>query len=500
MGLLKSCAGTAQLDEHEAQLYDSGVHPRADLVSGPVKRHVRAPSTIRGALVAGFVTVFIIWAFSAYDLVRGLTQLETRAEETRTSFVRGEQVLSTIRTSVLLGSVYLRDALVDSTAITRQYYRDELKQIRDDIGVRLPAYAQSVHSPLERQQWALLQTDLDDYWAQLEVVFGPEMPRNSVDAAAFLRQKVVPRRDRILRILDRLAALRAIAAQRHEIENSLLYVEVRQRLLQIGGLAILLGLVVAAVATWHVGCLEREIVRQRTVDLQNRRDLERLSARLVSAQEEERRVIARELHDEVGQALTAIRMELSVAHREMQPGSRAASLLAGARSIAESALHSVRDISQLLHPSMLDDLGLPDTIDTYLRAFSKRTGIRTQLVHEQMDERLPPDVEVCVYRIVQEALTNIAKHSSARTCVVHMVRRDSSLQLVVEDDGRGIDPGAQSGSTRRGLGIIGMRERAAGLAGTFSFHSRDEGGTRVVVLLPLLPAAASSPVPDRLAG
>jgi two-component system sensor histidine kinase UhpB len=310
----------------------------------------------------------------------------------------------------------------------------------------------------------------------------------------------VPRRDRILRILDRLGALRAMAAQRNEVENSLLYAEVRQRLLQIGGLAILLGIVVAVVATWHVGRLEREIDRQRTVDLQNKRDLERLSARLVSAQEEERRAIARELHDEVGQALTAIRMELGVAHREMQPGSRGASLLAGARSIAESALHSVRDISQLLHPSMLDDLGLPDTIDTYLRAFSKRTGIRSQLVHERMEERLPPDIEVCVYRIVQEALTNIAKHAGARNCTVRLVRRDASLQLVVEDDGRGIDPGVQSGTTRRGLGIIGMRERAAGLAGTFSIRPRDEGGTRVVVSLPLQPAAASSPVPDRLAG
>ena len=467
-----------------------------------MKRHVRAPSTIRGALIAGFVAVFALWTFSAYDLTRGLTELEARVAEARTSFVRGEQVLSTIRTSVLLGSVYLRDALVDTGAITRQYYRDELKQIRNDIGVRLPAYAQDVHSPMERQQWALLQTELDDYWASLDVVFGPDMPRNSVDAATFLRQRVVPHRDTILRILDRLAALRGVAGQRHEVEMSLLYGEVRQRLLDMGGLTMLIGIVVALLATWYVGRLEREIDRQRGIDVQNRRDLERLSARLVSAQEEERRVIARELHDEVGQALTAIKMELGVAHREVHTGSRAANSLAGARAIAESALQSVRDMSQLLHPSMLDDLGLPDTLDTYLRAFSKRTGIRGQFLHERMEDRLPPDVEVCVYRIVQEALTNIARHSGARSCAVRLVRRDQALQVAIEDDGHGIGPdAAPAGPARRGLGIIGMRERAASLAGSFSIDPRKGGGTRVTVMLPLQPSGiVPFPRPDRLAG
>ncbi len=478
------------------------MHARVERPSGTVTRHVRAPSTIRGALVAGFVAVFALWAFSAYDLVRGLTELEARVADARTSFIRGEQVLSTIRTSVLLGSVYLRDALVDTGSITRQYYRDELNQIREDIGVRVPAYAQDVHSPLERQQWALLQTELDDYWASLDVVFGPDMPRNSVDATAFLRLRIVPRRDTILRILDRLTALRSVAEQRHQVETSLLYGEVRQRLLDIGGLAILLGIVVALLATWHVARLEREIERQRAIDVQNRRDLERLSARLVSAQEEERRVIARELHDEVGQALTAIKMELGVAHRDVRTGSRTADSLAGARAIAESALQSVRDISQLLHPSMLDDLGLPDTIDTYLRGFSKRTGIRAHLVHERMDERLPPDVEVCVYRIVQEALTNVAKHSAATACAVRLVRRDEALQVTVEDDGRGLEPGTgQSGRVRRGLGVIGMRERAASLSGTFSIANRREGGTQVLVSLPLHPqGVVPFPSSERLAG
>jgi signal transduction histidine kinase len=463
---------------------------------------MRTPSTIRGALVVGFLAVFALWTFSAYELVRGLIQAEQRVTEARDSFIRGEQTLATIRTSVLLGSVYLRDALIDTGSITRQYYRDELNQIRADIGQQLPAYVSGVHSPLERQQWALLQTELDDYWASLDIVFGPDLPRSSVDAASFLRRHVVPRRDTILRILDRLAALRSVAEQRHQVETSLMFAEVRQRLFNTGGLSLFIGILVAVLATLHVGRLEREIDRRRAIDAENRRDLERLSARLVSAQEEERRVIARELHDEVGQALTAIKMELGVAHRDVAGDSRARSSLAEARAIAESALQSVRDMSQLLHPPMLDDLGLPDTLDTYLRAFSKRTGIRAQLTHERMDERLPADVEVAVYRIVQEALTNVLKHARATSCTVRLMKRDDQLQLTIEDDGWGLEAAARAVAAERpGIGVIGMRERAASLGGTFSMTTREEGGTRVAVRLPLTPSTiVPFPSVERRAG
>jgi signal transduction histidine kinase len=463
---------------------------------------MRPPSTIRGALAVGFAAVFALWTFSAYDLLRGLTQVEERVTEARDSFIRGERVLSTIRTSVLLGSVYLRDALVDTGAITRQYYRDELNQIRDDISQLLPAYVSRVQSPLERQEWALLQTELDDYWSSTDVVFGSDMPRSAGGSAAFLRQEIVPQRDKILRILDRLAALRSVAEQRHQVETSLMYGEVRQRLANTGVLSILLGIVVAVLATWYVGRLEREIERQRQVDIQNRRDLERLSARLVSAQEEERRVIARELHDEVGQALTAIKMELGVAQRGVPVDSREAGSLAEARTIAESALQNVRDMSQLLHPSMLDDFGLPETVQTYLRGFSKRSGVRAQITTERMDERLPADVEVGLYRIVQEALTNVLKHANASTCTVRLVRRDDHVHLTIEDDGRGIEGVVDSSvAARRGLGIIGMRERAASLAGTFSIRNRAEGGTHISVRLPLTPPGVLPfPATERRAG
>jgi signal transduction histidine kinase len=261
--------------------------------------------------------------------------------------------------------------------------------------------------------------------------------------------------------------------------------------LAIGSVAIVAGLLVAWFATRHVRRLHREIERQRLAEQQSRLDLERLSARLVTAQEEERRSLARELHDAVGQALTAIKMGVGVGLRGIERDSRAKASLEEARALAESTLQSVRDLSQLLHPSILDDFGLPEAINGYLRNFSRRTGIRTQLTTERMDDRLPGDVEVAVYRIVQEATTNVARHSGATVCTIALGRREGTLQLTIEDDGRGIDSTrADAPDARRGLGLIGMRERAQALSGTFTISNRAEGGTRIVVRVPLLEEVA----------
>lgn len=454
-------------------------------------RPFRPTFSIRGALICGFAVVFGLWLFSGYELVRSLRGLEMEVNAARESFARGERTLSTVRTSVLLGSIYLRDALIDVQPTARKYYRDELTRIRTEIDRLLPAYLPSVESPVEREDWARLQMALDDYWNARDVVLAADTPRNSLEAAALLRRRVVPTRDTVLQIVDRLSALQQASQRRHDAETSLLYTAVRGRLLSIGSVAIILGLFVALVASRHVGQLEREIERQRQSEQQNRRDLERLSARLVTSQEEERRRLARELHDEVGQALTAIKVEMGVALRSLSGDSRARGSIEEARSITETTLQNVRDLSQLLHPSMLDDFGLPEALTAYLRNFSKRTGIVARLNDGELDGRLPPEAEVTVYRIVQEALTNVARHSGARSCDVALTRRDGLLELAIEDDGRGIGSmPARLLEVRRGLGLIGMRERAQALGGTFNIENRTNGGTRILVRLPLHQGAA----------
>jgi signal transduction histidine kinase len=464
-------------------------------------RPARRISTIRGAIVAGFTIVFALWMLSGYELVRSLRDTEQRLAAAQDSIARGEEVLTTVRTSVLLGSIYLRDALIDTSAERRAYYRSELNKIRSDVERVLPAYLPQVESPLERTHWTTLQAELEKYWASREVAFAPETPRTSGEAAVILRNRVVPARESIFAIIDSLSALQRASRDRYEADASHLHSEAEARTITLAAVGIIIGLAVAIVAGRHVGRLEREIERQALAERHNRRDLQRLSARLVTAQEEERRSLARELHDAVGQALTAIKMEMGVALRAVGPDARARAALEDGRALAESTLQSVRDLSQLLHPSMLDDFGLPEALGAYLRGFSKRTGIRAQFTHERMEDRLPSELEVCVYRIVQEALTNVARHSGASSCTVAVVRREGALHVTIDDDGRGVDTKIiHASDRRRGLGLIGMRERAQALGGTFVVENRPEGGARVAVRLPALSPIAPSTHEHQLAG
>ena len=164
------------------------------------------------------------------------------------------------------------------------------------------------------------------------------------------------------------------------------------------------GLLIAFFAIRAVGRLDARVREQHRHEVEQKRELARLSSKLLQAQEDERRRIARELHDEIGQSLGALKLELAVAERIM-PEVSIDEVLAEARSITDRTLQTVRDLSQLLHPAMLDDLGLPDTADWYLRAFSRRTGIASELSIDRLEERLAPEVEMCTYRVIQEAVT-----------------------------------------------------------------------------------------------
>ena len=140
---------------------------------------------------------------------------------------------------------------------------------------------------------------------------------------------------------------------------------------------------------------------------------------------------------------------------------------------------------------------MPETLSAYIRAFSQRSDIRVDQSHDGVPRRLPTDVEVCLYRIVQEALTNVARHSDARGARVVLVWRDDVVRAIVEDDGRGLPQETEGIGHTRGLGIIGMRERAQSLGGQFVIMNRAEGGTRVVASVPVSTVPAEA---ERLAG
>jgi len=428
-----------------------------------------------------------LWIATGYELFRNLTEGERRVNEMHAAFVRGEDMLTTIRTSVLLGSIYLRDALVD-TAGSREEYREELRKFRSDIEQRVKALAEGPVLSIDPAELQPLREALDGYWETLDLFLGPDAPQTFVQGTGVLRRRVVPARTNVLSVVDRLTELQRAAERQREADASDLYNDARIRFVQISVATLVIAALVSAFVLRRVDRLERELQQRRAVEAQNRRDLERLSARLVDAREQERRALARELHDEVGQALTALKMEVGVALRAAPADPKVRGPLEEARAIAETTLFAVRDLSQLLHPSILDDFGLPETLKAYVLGFSKRTSIRADLKLSGLESRLPEGVEVAVYRIVQEALTNVSRHSRATICSIAIERESSVLRVVIEDDGGGM-PGDDTVSMSRGLGVIGMRERAQSLSGTFAIERRERGGTRVSVVIPLTPQA-----------
>jgi len=203
--------------------------------------------------------------------------------------------------------------------------------------------------------------------------------------------------------------------------------------------------------------------------------------RVVEAQELERRRLARELHDETGQALTSILLGLKALEERIDdPSSRAAT--AELRELVVSTLQDVRRLAVELRPSALDDFGLVAALERLTASFSEQTGIAVDFQTALADERLPEEVETALYRIVQESLTNVVKHARARRVSILLARKNSAVKAVVEDDGQGFDPAEQADD---GFGLVGMRERLALLGGRLEIESGRGGGTTVAAEVPV---------------
>ncbi len=195
----------------------------------------------------------------------------------------------------------------------------------------------------------------------------------------------------------------------------------------------------------------------------SRHELEALSARLVDAQEEERRAISRELHDEVGQTLGALLVDVGQLSK-LAPSDDGIlqRQIAGIKSAAETAVKSIRDMALLLRPPMLDDLGLIPALEWQGREISRRGEMEVDVQSDNVSEQLPNDTKVCIYRLVQEALNNAATHSAAKHARVSAAQTEESIRVEVIDDGHGF-----AADRVRGMGILGMEERVKRLAGVF---------------------------------
>jgi signal transduction histidine kinase len=234
-------------------------------------------------------------------------------------------------------------------------------------------------------------------------------------------------------------------------------------------------------------------VRARTRELEEQSNQVReLSWRLLTSQDEERRHIARELHDSAGQTLTVL--GISLAQLLQKTGRNAPELATEAEQIQETVqqLHrEIRTTSYLLHPPLLDENGLYSAISWYLQGLLERSGLEVQLNVSKEFGRLPREMELVIFRLVQECLTNIHRHSESKTASIRIARESNQISLDIEDQGKGMSPRrlAEIQSGRSGVGISGMRERLRQFDGTMKIES-DSSGTRIFATIPL-PKTAS---------
>jgi len=229
-----------------------------------------------------------------------------------------------------------------------------------------------------------------------------------------------------------------------------------------------------------------DITDQKDAEVTLRRSetqLRRLAARLEAIREEERKAISQEIHDELGQALTGLKMDLAWIDGQLDENLGLSQRVREMMGQVDATVEAVRDLSSRLRPALLDDLGLSEAVEWQVEDFERRSGLRCDLTISVDDPEIAPESAIAVFRILQESLTNVARHAQASRVAVELSRAHRRLVLRVSDDGRGID--ATELVDEGTLGLLGMRERAAGIGGTLHIDRAVEGGTQVTVRVPL---------------
>jgi signal transduction histidine kinase len=421
-----------------------------------------------GSLVILIAVSMLATARTAQDIYAQLDQLNNHHR-------RVEENLRRLRSDVNLSGIFVRDYLLDVARERAPEYREQIAEFRRTNMATLDELKTLIEHD---DQIATLETKLDDYWRTFEPLFDWTITEKILRSAAFLRREVVPRREAALTIAHEIERLNNdnLAAQQQEVarRQSAVRDELRSMLWQ----TVLLGLGVSLVVVWRLRVLEK---RSDEAEHQMRE----LSQQLVNAQEEERKHLSRELHDHVAQVLTGLRMALGGIERTSgEP--RVAVAVAECRKLVDDMFRTVRDLALGLRPSMLDDFGLQPALEWHVRDFSRRYNIDAQLKMEGDVDALTDKHRTCVYRVIQEAMTNCARHAQATTILVEVTCHDKQLRVAVTDDGIGIDPARG----RRGLGLRGIDERVKELHGSMTISRHAGAGTTVSVLLPV-PAATT---------
>jgi signal transduction histidine kinase len=438
-------------------------------------------------ILAGFGTMVLLTVLFALDSWRRADEIYDTMLSIHESHGRTEDLLRDVEAGIYLSGLLVRDFLLDPSHLKAAGTREDLIAVRSAMESNLTALVASQSVP-DRALLDRMRTETDAYWDSLDPVFEWTPQQKSALSALFLRKQVLPRRDAALNLAGQVKALATADFKQRQLqlsENTATYRK-EGRWMLVAVLVLAIGAALGSIL--RISRLEYRAQQQRLQTEQAEKELRRLSQKLVHAQEDESRRISRELHDEVGQMLTALRVELGNLDKLRHGNSQEFTAhLEDAKSLAIRTLHSVRNLASGLRPSVLDDLGLGPALQSQAREFSRRTGVPVEVVLDDLPVELSDAHRTCIYRVVQEALTNCARHARAQTIRVALHTQENQLSLTIQDDGRGLSPhlAADHRAFASGLGLVGIEERVRELAGSFDIQSQPGKGTLLKVSIPI---------------
>ena len=440
----------------------------------------RSPTT---ALLFGLIiTLVTVVAYSYYisQQISGLRRLQTDLTDRNR---RDSLQLLRIQNDLNQLGLAMRDMLDSGEPYPLTAWSDQFARIRTDLDDALKRQGEVALAQQTPEQRRYLANSVAQFWDASDRIF--ELARNGRAGEA---------RDQIRLSLQARQAALGTAVARLLVQNNESEEQTAQQVQEIysqvqGRVYWFLAAALAAIVATSSYLIQsnRRLFAQLATLSNERREL---AQRLISTRESTFRELSRELHDEFGQILTAIGSMLGRAGKHAPEGSSLRTDLREIREVAQAALDNVRGLSQMLHPSILEELGLESTLDWYLSTVERQLAISVSYERSGPSSSVDATVGIHVYRVLQEALSNVARHSGSDRAYVRLRFSATGLELEVEDHGKGLTPVAG----RHGLGLVAMRERAEIVGGTLELLRPASGGTLVRLIVPLKAAGTDAPV------
>ena len=425
-------------------------------------------------LVVGLtVSLLVIGGMGVYTVyeVRTLrdeqTAISDRNRRDSLQLVRIQSNLATVATA-------LRDMADKVEPYPVVYWKQTFDRLRADLDEAI-ALEQTL-APAERPeaQQQRLQASVGRFWQSLDEVFAQASAGDESGALLLVRTRISAQHQELVGLVSQFLVLNSRVQEEAGVRNREIYERVvREIALLVSALFVVVALI-GAYTIWANRRAFNEVARLSG-------ELRTLSWRMLRIQEDLQQSFSRELHDDFGQVFTAIGTLLGRIRRGLPEGSPQATDIDEVRGIAQQTLERIRVQSRLLHPTVLDDFGLERALEWYVEQFGRQHDIATHFEVAGTIGVVPPESTIHIYRIVQEALTNVSKHAGAKEAWVRLSQRDGRLALAIEDRGRGL----RNGHGKTGVGMVSMRERSELMGGTFTAGPASPTGVIVRVEVPL---------------